>query len=119
MAQMVNTKTRYKIRLRKGDLVIVLKGKDRGKKGKILRVLPIKDRVIVERVNFVKKHSRPTQNNPKGGIIEQEAPIRVANVALYCEKCGAGRRTRSHEIEAGKKARVCVKCGETLGTQSA
>jgi large subunit ribosomal protein L24 len=110
---------RHKIRLRKGDLVIVLKGKDRGKKGKILRVIPTKNRVLVERINFVKKHTRPSQTNQKGGIVEQEAAIQVSNVALFCAKCGAGRRSRNVTVEDGKKARICVKCGETLGIETA
>ena len=108
-----------KIRLHKGDFVIVLTGKDRGKKGKILRVFPNMNRVIVERVNFAKHHSRPTQNNPKGGILEREAPIQVSNLALFCAKCNAARRHRTLVLEDGKKTRVCVKCNETLGIEIA
>ena len=112
-----NKKTN-KLRLRKDDFVIVLSGKDRGKKGKILRIFPDKNRVVVERVNFVKKHTRPTQSNPKGGILERESPIHASNLALLCAKCNAPRRTRSLTMENGNKARVCVKCGETLGKES-
>ena len=108
---------RTKLRLHKGDFVIVLTGKDRGKKGKVLRVYPEKKKVIVERVNFVKKHSRPTQNNPKGGILEHESPIDVSNLALFCAKCNAPRRNRRLVLEDGKKTRICIKCGETLGIE--
>ena len=108
---------RPRMRLRKGDLVIVLKGKDKGKKGNVLRIFPEKEKVIVERVNFSKRHSRPTQNNPQGGILEREAPIHVSNLALFCAKCNSPRRFRTLVLEDGKKTRVCIKCGETLGKE--
>jgi len=117
MVKKNNQTVRQKIRLRRGDTVIVLAGKDAGKKGKILKVYPLTNRVLVERVNFAKKHVRPTQANPKGGIIEQELPIAVAKVSLFCDKCNAGRRTRSLVLEDGRKTRVCVKCGETLSSE--
>ena len=108
-----------KVRLRKGDSVIILKGKDKGKKGNILRIYPEKEKVIVERVNFAKRHTRPTQKNPQGGILEREAPIHVSNLALFCAKCNAARRFRNLVLKDGKKTRICVKCGETLGKEQA
>ncbi len=101
---------RPKLHVKKGDTVQVLTGKDKGKTGKILKVIPKKMRVIVEGINFIKKHQRPTPSNPEGGIITKEAPIHVSNVLLFCPKCGKGVRTRK-KIDGDKKIRVCVKCG--------
>jgi large subunit ribosomal protein L24 len=94
--------------VRKGDLVVVTKGKDKGKRGKILRVLG--GRVIVEKVNMIKRHSKPTQQNPQGGIIDKEGTIAVSNVMLWDEKLGRGTRTRT-VVEDGLKVRVGVKSG--------
>jgi large subunit ribosomal protein L24 len=106
----------HKLHIRKGDLVVVLSGKDKGKRGKVLRVYPKERDIIVEGANFVKRHSRPTQSNPKGGIMEKESPISVAKVGLYCAKCNRPRRTRLLKVE-GRPTRICVKCGETLGKE--
>ena len=105
-----------KLHIRKGDLVVVLAGKDKGRRGRILRVLPQERKVIVEAINFVKRHSRPTQKNPKGGILEKESPLHVSKVGLYCAKCNRSRRTRILHVE-GHPTRICVKCGETLGKE--
>ena len=105
------------MRVRKNDQVLVLSGNYKGKKGKVLKVFPEESRVIVEGVNFIKRHSRPTQQNPQGGIIEKEAPIHVSNLALFCAKCNSPRRFRTLVLEDGKKTRVCIKCGETLGKE--
>jgi large subunit ribosomal protein L24 len=94
--------------VRKGDLVVVTKGKDKGKRGKILRV--VGDRVIVEKVNMIKRHSKPTQKNPQGGIIDKEGTIAISNVMLWDEKLGRGTRTKSAD-ENGTKVRVGVKSG--------
>ena len=95
--------------VRKGDLVVVMKGKDRGKRGKVLRV--IGQRVIVEKVNMIKRHSKPTQKNPQGGIIDKEGSIAIANVLLWDDKAQRGTRTK-HVIEKdGSKVRVGVKTG--------
>ncbi len=101
---------RPKFHVKKDDTVVVLTGKDKGKTGKILKVIPKKMRVIVEGVNIIKKHQKPTPNNPEGGIITKEAPIHVSNVLLFCPKCSKGVRTRK-KIDGDKKVRVCVKCG--------
>jgi len=94
--------------VRKGDLVVVTAGKDKGKRGKILKV--VGDRVIVEKVAMIKRHSKPTQKNPQGGIIDKEGTIAISNVALWDEKLGRGTRTRL-VVEDGVKIRVGVKSG--------
>ena len=96
--------------LRKGDSVVVIAGKEKGKRGKVLRLDTGKGRVAVERVNMVKRHTKPTQRNPRGGIIEKEGTMEMSNVSLWCNKCGAARRQR-HEVKDDQKRRVCVKCG--------
>jgi large subunit ribosomal protein L24 len=96
---------RSQIRLRKNDTVIVNAGKDRGKTGKVLRVLTKENRVLVEKVNMVKKHSQPSQGNPYGGIQETEAPLHVSNVQLLSPKTNKGVRIRFEE-KNGKKVRV-------------
>ncbi|MCA9678138.1 MAG: 50S ribosomal protein L24 [Kofleriaceae bacterium] len=94
--------------VRRGDLVVVTKGKDKGKRGKVLRV--IGERIIVEKVMMVKRHTKPTQKNPAGGIIEKEGTLHVSNVLLWDEKLGRGTRTRI-VVENGEKIRVGVKSG--------
>jgi large subunit ribosomal protein L24 len=96
--------------VRKGDQVVVIAGKEKGKRGRVLRLLTAKGRVVVERVNLVKRHTKPTQRNPRGGILEKEGSVEASNVALWCGKCIAPRRMR-HEGEGESKKRVCVKCG--------
>ena len=102
-------------RVRKGDQVVVIAGKEKGKRGRVLRLMTEKGRVVIERVNMVKKHTKPTQRNPRGGILEKEGSVEASNVALWCGKCSAPRRSRAEMPEAGqegqKKRRVCVKCG--------
>lgn len=99
---------------RKDDKVKVLTGKDRGKIGKVLKVLRKKDRLLVEKVNIVKRHTRPNAKNRQGGILEIEAPIPWSNVMLMCGKCMAATRVRHTRLDDGKKIRVCAKCGESL-----
>ena len=94
--------------VRKGDLVVVTSGKDKGKRGKILKV--VGDRVVVEKVNMVKRHTKPSQKNPQGGILEKEGTIALSNVLLWDEKLGRGTRTRV-VVEDGTKIRVGVKSG--------
>ncbi|ACX52608.1 ribosomal protein L24 [Ammonifex degensii KC4] len=103
-----------KVHVKKGDTVLVLTGKDAGKKGKVLRVIPEEQRVIVEKVNIVKRHMRPTRQFPQGGIIEKEAPIHASNVMLVCTKCGRPTRVGHRILPEGKKVRVCKKCGEPI-----
>ncbi len=103
-----------KLSIRKGDRVLVLSGKDRGKKGKVMRVIPEKERVVVEGVNMIKKHSRPTRERMQGGIIDQEAPLHVSNVMLICSHCGEPTRTGVKVLENRRRVRNCRKCGELL-----
>jgi len=97
--------------VRKGDTIVVIAGKEKGKRGRILRVGTDKERVVVERVNMVKRHTKPTQANPRGGILEKEGTIAMSNLALWCGKCGKGSRAKADIREGQKKRRICVKCG--------
>jgi len=105
--------------IRKNDQVIVISGNEQGKTGKVLKVYPKAGRVIVEGISFIKRHTRPTQTNPKGGIVEREAPINASNVMVICAKCAEGVRTRSIEVTGSdgrvRHVRACVKCGEMVG----
>lgn len=101
--------------LRKNDLVMVIAGKEKGKTGRILRMLTKKDRAIVEKVNFVKRHQRPTSQQSQGGIIEKEGPLDLSNLTLVCETCNSPSRIGKKVLEDGKKARYCKKCGEMIG----
>jgi len=97
----------------KGDNVRVMAGKDKGKEGNVLSTSPSEDRVVVRGVNFVKRHSRPSQKNPQGGILEFEGPIHVSNVMLICPSCS--EPTRIGRIrEGGVRQRVCKKCGKPI-----
>lgn len=101
------------LNIQRNDTVQVLTGSDRGKQGRVLRVIPDSNRVLVEHVRMVKKNVRPNpQKNIKGGIAEQEAPLDISNVALVCGSCGPTRV--GHKFEGDHKVRVCVKCGNTL-----
>jgi large subunit ribosomal protein L24 len=101
-------------RIVKGDEVLVIAGNDRGKTGKVLAIFPDRQRVIVEGVNFIKRHTRPSQSNPQGGIVEREAPIHVSNVMPYDSAAGRGTRVRSRELSDGKRVRESVASGEVL-----
>ena len=114
MAMATETK-KTRINLKKNDTVTVISGRDAGKQGKVLKVIPEKNRVIVQGVGFVKRHTRPNpQRNIKGGIAEREAPINASNVMILCGECG--KRTRiGHKILAdGRKARICRHCEGVL-----
>ena len=102
------------LNVKKGDRVRVIAGKDKGKEGEIIRALPAKGRVVVEKVNIVKKALRPTQMNPQGGISSIEAPINVSNVMLVCPHCNAATRVGHRFKDDGKKVRVCKKCGKDI-----
>jgi len=102
--------------LRKGDSVVVIAGKEKGKRGRVLRLVTEKDRVVIERINMVKRHTKPTQRNPRGGILEKEGSVNASNVALWCGKCIAPRRARHEHNEGQKKRRVCIKCGTVFET---
>jgi len=105
--------------IRKDDQVLVISGNHRGKKGKVLKTFRDKNRVIVEGVQLIKRHMRPTQRNPQGGIIEKEGPIHASNVMLVCPKCNTPTRVnfqiRSTEGKASRhRARICKNCGEMI-----
>jgi large subunit ribosomal protein L24 len=98
----------------KNDNVLIISGNEKGKKGKVLKVFPKQNRIIVEGINFIKRHTRPTQKNPQGGIIEKEAPIHSSNVLVICPKCNTPSRLGRKVLEDGKRVRVCNSCGEML-----
>ncbi|AEH50818.1 50S ribosomal protein L24 [Pseudothermotoga thermarum] len=103
-----------KLKIKKGDLVEVISGKDKGKRGKILAALPKEGKVIVQGVNIVKKHQRPIPQLREGGIIEREAPIYACKVMLVCPNCDKPTRVGMKFLEDGRKVRVCKKCGEII-----
>jgi len=98
-----------KFRIKKGDTVEVVQGKEAGKRGKVMRVLEGEERVIVERVNFIKRHVRPSQKTPQGGVIEREASMHISNVQLVCPGCGKPARV-GVRTEGEDKVRYCKKC---------
>ena len=99
------------LKIRKGDRVRVLTGKDRGKEGEVMRAIPAAGKVIVEGVNVARKHQRPTRATQQGGIIDRDMPLPVSNVALVCPSCGKPTRVGYTIDNSGQKARVCKKCG--------
>jgi large subunit ribosomal protein L24 len=101
------------MRIKKGDKVLVIAGKDKGKTGTVLRGIPAKRRVLVEGCGMVKKSMRPTQQNPQGGIITRESPLQVSNVQLVCPECGKPTRVSVRRVN-GKAIRVCKKCGADI-----
>ena len=105
----------HKVHVKTGDTVYVLAGKDKGKKGKILKVFPDDNRVLIEQVNEVLKHKKPMRTNP-GGIIRQEAPVHASNVMLICEKCKVPTKVGRQTLDNGEKVRVCKKCKEIIDT---
>jgi large subunit ribosomal protein L24 len=100
--------------VRKGDTVAVITGRERGKRGKVLRVFPDAGRVLVEKVNMVKKHQRPTQKLRQGGIIEREGALALSNVLLVCGRCDKPARTGIKALADGRKIRACKRCGEPV-----
>ena len=104
-----------KLMFKKNDIVMVISGKDKGKTGKILKVFPEKEKVIVEKVNFIKEFIRRDQSrNIQGGVMEKEAPIHISNVMLYCSECGRGIRVRKKTLGDGSNIRVCNRCESTI-----
>ncbi len=107
------------MRIKKGDTVKVISGDDRGKMGKVLKISKDKNRAVVEGVNFIKKHSRPTSRNPKGGILEKEGSIELSNLMIFCSKCSSLTKVsykllKSETGEKLNKVRICRKCGEMI-----
>ncbi len=105
---------KIKMHVKKGDTVIIITGKDKGKKGRVLQAYPKDSRVLVEGVNIVKRHTRPNQANPQGGIVNQEAPIHVSNVMLIDPKSGEPTRIGHKVLTNGTKVRIAIKSGEEI-----
>ena len=101
-------------KIHKGDRVMVISGDDRGKEGVVLKVDPAKNRAIVEGVNFVKHHQKPTQKSPQGGIVEKEAAVNLSNLMVICGKCNAGVKTKTVILHDGGTMRACKRCGEII-----
>src|ERR1700681_722625 len=104
-----------KVKIKKNDMVMVVKGRDRGKTGKVMRVIPDEGRVLIERLNIVKRHSKPRGAASPGGIVEKEAPLRIENVMIFCDRCNAPVRVGVKTADDGTRNRVCRKCGEAIG----
>ena len=103
-----------KMSIRKDDMVVVLSGKDKGKQGKVLEVMPKSGKVVVEKINVVSRHTKPRKQGDQGGILKKEAPIYACKVQRVCPKCGKPTRA-AHKVQAdGKKVRICKKCGAEI-----
>ena len=102
------------MKIRKNDTVMVIAGKDKGKKGKVRFAYPKEGRVLVEGVNFIKRHVKPSSAHRQGGIIEKEGPIQISNVMLVCTKCNVPVRIGNKVLEDGTKVRFCKKCDEII-----
>ncbi len=102
------------VNIRKDDQVVVISGKDKGKKGKVLISRPSDGKVLVQGVNIVTKHKKPRSQRDQGGIIHQEAAIDASNVMLLCKKCDKATRAAKKTLDNGQKVRVCKKCGDTF-----
>lgn len=102
------------MRIKKNDTVLVIAGNAKGSRGKVLKVVPDSNRVIVEKINLIKRHTRQTSQAEKGGIVEKEAPIDASNVVLICPKCGKPSKSAQFRLAGGHKVRRCKKCNETL-----
>lgn len=113
MAKTAPVQKRMKMHVRKGDTVMVIAGDDAGKEGKVLTVLPMKQQVIIDGVNIVKKQTRPTRTNPQGGTVERPGPINVSNVMLVCPNCNKNTRLEK-DTAKDDKVRVCKKCGKAV-----
>jgi len=100
--------------IKKNDTVMVIAGKEKGKTGKVLRILPKKDRAVVEKVNFIKRHMRPGAHSRQGGIVEKENPINISNLMVICGKCTDPTRVGRRVLEDGSRVRYCKKCDEII-----
>lgn len=106
--------TQKNYHIKKNDSVVVIAGKEKGKTGKVLRVIPKKDRAIVEKLNMVKRHMKPGAQSRQGGILEREAPIHISNLMLLCSKCTDPTRVGYRILDDNRKVRVCKKCDEII-----
>lgn len=102
--------------IKKNDTVLVISGKEKGKKGRVLSVYPAKQSLLVEKVNIIKRHMKPSRKYAQGGIIEKEAPLHISNVMLVCPKCNKPTRIGNTILQDGRKVRTCKKCKEVIDT---
>jgi large subunit ribosomal protein L24 len=100
--------------IKKNDKVMVIAGKEKGKTGKVLKILPKRDRAVVEKVNFIKRHMRPGAHSRQGGIVEKENPINISNLMVVCGKCTDPTRVGQRVLEDGSRVRYCKKCDEII-----
>ena len=110
----LSTIEKKKLNIRKNDKVMVIAGREKGKIGTVLKVIPRKDRAVIEKLNMVKRHTRAGGKSAQGGIIERESPIHVSNLMLVCGKCAEPARVGKKVLEDGSKVRFCKKCGEFM-----
>lgn len=103
-----------KVHVKKGDTVVIISGEDKGKKGKVLKVIPSEGKILVEGINLVTKHKRPSGQDQQAGIVHEEAPIYSSKALIYCNNCGKGVRYGKKILDDGKKVRYCKACGENL-----
>ena len=106
--------SKSKLHIKKEDMVEVMAGKEKGKRGKVMKLLSPKNQAIVEKVNIVKRHTRPGQQTQQGGIIEKEGPLHVSNLMVVCDRCNSPVRVGHMRLEDGKGARYCKSCGELI-----
>lgn len=100
--------------IKKNDTILVITGKEKGKKGRVLSVSPLKDQLLIEKVNIIKRHMKPSRKYAQGGIIEKEAPLHISNVMLVCPKCSKPTRIGNSLLQDGRKVRMCKKCREVI-----
>lgn len=100
--------------IKKNDTILVITGKEKGKKGRVLSVSPLKDQLLIEKVNIIKRHMKPTRKYTQGGIIEKEAPLHISNVMLVCPKCSKPTRIGNSLLQDRRKVRMCKKCREVI-----
>lgn len=100
--------------IKKNDTVLIIVGKEKGKKGRVLSVYPSKEEIIVERINIIKRHMRPSRKYAQGGIIEKEAPLHISNVMLLCPKCEKPTRIKNTILSDNEKVRTCMRCREVI-----
>lgn len=102
------------LNIKKNDTVLVIAGKEKGKRGRVLSFSSSKDRLLVEKINMIKKHMKPSKKYTQGGIIQKEAPLHMSNVILICPKCNKPTRLSNTILQAGRKVRMCKKCREVM-----
>lgn len=101
-------------KIRKDDQIMIKVGREKGKTGKVARVIPDKGMVVIEKLNMVRRHQKPSQKNKQGGIVEKEAPMAISNVMIICEKCKGPVRVGTKKLDDGKSVRYCKKCSEVI-----